>query len=217
MRSVGACALSLGLVLAAAPCRGEGAEHLERLLLGMATSAGVEAAFTERRELALLSAPLESRGRLYFVPPDRLARFTDVPAATALLIDGERVRFREGSEPELDLSGNPMTRPFVENLVVLWSGDRERLERLYRVRLSQDGSRWQLALEPRGAPLDRVIAEIRLRGEDSSLREMLVRDRDGDLTTTHFHDVASDRAFTPEELERLFVEGRPLDAAAGAR
>ena len=42
----------------------------------MAATRGVAAEFRESREVALLVEPLESRGLLYFVPPDRMARFT---------------------------------------------------------------------------------------------------------------------------------------------
>jgi len=222
MRSAAACALSLGLALLAAPARSEGGDidgdfTLEALMERMRRSVGVAAEFTERKELALLSEPLESRGRLYFASPDRLARFTTAPVFSALIIDGDAVRFREGEDEELDLSGDPVARRFVENFIVLWSGDQGRLERLYRVELSAKGERWQLSLSPRGAPLDKVIERIELRGDSQSLLEMEVRDRDGDRTTTAFGVVDVDRTFSPAELERLFEKGLPLDAASGAR
>ena len=83
MRSSAVCWLSLALVLGAA-ARAEdpsapAALTLPELMRRMATTAGVAAAFREEKQLALLSAPLTSRGRLYFVPPDRLARFTSSP------------------------------------------------------------------------------------------------------------------------------------------
>jgi hypothetical protein len=222
MRSAAACALSLGLALLAAPARSEGGDTagdltLEALMERMRRSVGVAAEFTERKELALLSKPLESRGRLYFASPDRLARFTTTPVFSALIVAGDAVRFREGEDEELDLSGDPVARRFVENFVVLWSGDQGRLERLYRVELSAKGERWQLSLSPRGAPLDRVIERIELRGDSQSLLEMEVRERDGDRTITAFGVVDVDRTFSPAELERLFEKGLPLDAASGAR
>jgi hypothetical protein len=222
MRSAAACALSLGLALLAAPARSEGGDTagdltLEALMERMRRSVGVAAEFTERKELALLSKPLESRGRLYFASPDRLARFTTTPVFSALIVAGDAVRFREGEDEELDLSGDPVARRFVENFVVLWSGDQGRLERLYRVELSAKGERWQLSLSPRGAPLDKVIERIELRGDSQSLLEMEVRERDGDRTITAFGVVDVDRTFSPAELERLFEKGLPLDAASGAR
>jgi hypothetical protein len=46
---------------------------------------------------------------------------------------------------------------------------------------------------------------------------MVVRDRDGDRTTTAFGVVDVDRTFSPAELERIFEKGLPLDAATGTR
>jgi outer membrane lipoprotein-sorting protein len=215
----GALALAAASPLAAGEERAHAAAvTLDDLLRDMASTPGVSAQFSERKELALLSAPLESSGWLYFVPPDRFARFTEQPAFSALVIDGERVRFREGDAgDELDLSGNPMTRAFVENFIALWSGDRTRLERLYEARLTFEGERWELALTPRRAPLSRFIEVVSLRGSGDVLEQMTVRDRDGDRTATTFRSVRRDRAFSADELERLFARGMPLEGAAGGR
>ncbi len=220
MRSNAACALSLALLLAA-PGAGRTAEAqspltLAELMRRMADTAGVEARFREIRELGLLSAPLESRGLLYFVPPDRLARFTTEPVASALVVDGGRVRFREGSggAQALDLSGSPTARSFVEHFIVLFGGDLERLERLYRTGFSADGARWTLALTPRRAPLDRFVESVTLRGDERGLVEIALVDRDGDRTTTVFEETRLGRRFSSRELEQLFSEGLPLGAAA---
>jgi hypothetical protein len=219
MRSARAWAFSLGLTLAAAAAaEGDGTLTLGELLEGMATAKGVVAEFTEHKRIALLVAPLESRGRLYFVPPGRLARFTASPGFSSLVVDGDSVRFREGAEGDaFDLSGNPMARVFVDNFIVLWSGDREKLEALYEPDLSSQGERWQLALAPRRPPLDRFIERIVLKGEGRAIAEMEVRERDGDRTTTVFDSVETDRPFTAAELERLFGEGLPLGGTAGDR
>jgi len=223
MRSAIACAL--GAILSSSALCAQAQLHdasrsltLEQLLRSMATSAGVSAQFEERKELALLSAPLESRGRLYFEPPDRFARFTTGPAVTALVIDGERVHFRESSDAEaLDLSGNPMTRAFVENFIALWSGDRARLERLYDVTLAGDRARWELSLAPRAGPLDRFIERITLRGREAALTQMIVRETDGDRTVTEFAAMRLDRAFSADERQQIFARGVPLDEPAEAR
>jgi len=217
MRSSAACALSLALCLAAPAAAGapEPALTLPELMRRMAQTPGVEARFREVREIGLLSAPLESRGLLYFVPPDRLARFTTWPVASALVVDGERVRFREGLEGEArDLSGSRTATTFVEHFLVLWSGDLERLESLYHTRFRAEDGRWSLRLTPRRAPLDRFLESVELRGDDRGLAEIVLLDADGDRTTTHFEETRLDRRFSSPELELLFSAGLPLDAAA---
>jgi hypothetical protein len=193
-------------------------DELGEILRRMAETPGVEALFEERKEIALLAAPLETRGVIYFVPPDRFARFTTAPGESALVVKGDEVQLREGSDArEIDLSGNRMARVFVENFVTLWSGDRERLERLYAPEVLGTPDAWELRLVPRRAPLADVISAITLRGDRDEMRELVVVERDGDRTTTRFARTRSDRVFTPAELERIFTAGAPLEGVPTER
>lgn len=218
MKSSAACSLSLigALVCFHTAAWAQSAE-LSAQLDRMAASSGVEAHFEEHKELSLLAAPLVSRGVIYFVPPDRFARFTSNPGFTSLLVSGDDVRLREGRDAEvIDLTGNPLATVFVDNIVVLWSGDRRELERQYATEYRGDAQAWELVLSPRNQPLKRAIASITLRGDTAGMQEMVVSERDGDSTTTRFEAVRSDRSFTPAELARIFGDGVPLSDAPAA-
>ena len=220
MRLCAACLLSLALVstaLAREPGAAPGSA-LDELLRGMASTAGLEVRFREQKDLSLLSAPLESHGVIYFVPPDRFARFTLSPGYSSLVVDGEALRFRDGRDgDEVDLTGSPTARVFVDNFIVLWSGDRERLAHLYEVELRGDRAAWRLALEPRRRPLSRFIQKIVLSGDAAGMQRMLVQDLNGDRTTTRLEQIRSDRTFTAKELHRIFVTRNPLDGVLGER
>jgi hypothetical protein len=95
-------------------------------------------------------------------------------------------------------------RQFADNLIALWRGDRARLEKLYRLDFSAEGARWALVLAPRGAPLDRFIAKIRLAGDGATMREMELVEADGDRTLTHFEKSDVDHAFGAEEERAVF-------------
>ncbi len=215
MRFSAACGLSLALATAAfagEPDAGDPA--LDAVLERMASTPGVEAIFQERKELRLLTEPLESRGVLYFVPPDRFARFTLDPGFTSLVVDGGVVHLREGRDgDDTDLSGNPVARVFAENFVALWSGDRKQLEHLYTPALRGDPARWELRLVPRRAPLAGALEAITLRGDRDAVREMIVQESDGDRTVTRFPEANGDRIFSSAEIERIFSERMPLAAA----
>lgn len=215
MRFSAVCWLSLTLASAALASETPGDEPvLDAVLERMASTSGVEAVFEERKELSLLTEPLESRGVLYFVPPDRFARFTLHPGFTALVVDGDVVHLREGREgDDTDLSGNPIARVFAENFVALWSGDRAKLEHLYTPALRGDASNWELRLEPRRAPLAGALDAITLRGDRDAVREMIVQERDGDRTVTRFPEANGDRVFTGAEIEQIFTERTPLAGA----
>jgi len=219
MRFSAVCLVSAALASAAFAGEPVGASvELTAILDRMASTSGVEAVFDERKELGLLALPLETHGVIYFVPPDRFARFTVSPGFSSLVVQGEDVRLREGHDGErIDLSGNRVARVFVENFVVLWSGDRERLERLYTPEFRGDPEAWELRLVPRRAPLADVIAAITLRGNRDAMKEMLVEERDGDRTTTRFGATRSDRIFAPEELEQIFIAGEPLEGFQAER
>jgi outer membrane lipoprotein-sorting protein len=199
------------LLLAASAAGAEPPPTLEALMAGMAQTPGVEARFLETKEIALLSEPLETRGTLAFVPPDRLVRTTTEPSRSRLVIAGDRFSFVDAAGGDaIDLSANPLAREFVDNFIVLFNGDLEALRRRYEPELRADESGWELVLRPRQRPLSDLIERITLTGRGRALLRMEMRERDGDRTTTRFEEVQVDRRFTPEEIERLFaVDERP--------
>lgn len=201
-----ALGIALALPAGAAAAEPAGPPTLEALMAGMAQTSGVEARFLERKEIALLSEPIETRGSLVFLPPDRLVRVTTAPSASRLVIAGDSFSFRDAAGGEaMDLSANPLAREFVDNFIVLFNGDLARLRERYEPALSGDGERWTLALRPRHRPLSDLIERITLEGSGRTLRGMEMLERDGDRTTTRFEEVRVDRRFTPEEIERWFA------------
>ena len=180
---------------------------LEALMKGMAGASGVVARFREEKRLALLSEPLESRGTLYFVPPNRLSRETSEPSVTRLVIDGDRFSFRDAAGSEsMDLSASPIAREYVENFIVLFNGDLAALRRRYEPTFRADARGWQLELRPRGVPLTKFIERVTLVGHARVLDRMELVEAGGDRTTTWFEDVRSDRAFSDAELARIFAD-----------
>jgi outer membrane lipoprotein-sorting protein len=213
-RLVGAGFTLAGVLLAAAGASAGSTEAerqaatptLEVLMAGMAETSGVMAKFLERKEIALLSEPIETRGQLVFVPPDHLVRTTEAPSASRLVIAGERFAFRDAAGGDaVDLSANPLAREFVENFIVLFNGDLAKLRERYEPTFTARGATWSLALRPRHRPLSELIERITLVGSGPLLQRMEMLERDGDRTTTTFQDVVVDRRFTPEEIERLFA------------
>jgi outer membrane lipoprotein-sorting protein len=181
---------------------------LEALMAGMAGAKGVRAEFREVKTLALLSRPLESRGVLSFVPPDRMVRRTLEPAPSSLVVDGRRVTFTDASGgAPVDLSADPSAREFVDNFTTIFRGDLESLRRRYEVAFESEPPRWRLLLRPRDALLQRFVDSLTLEGEGEAMRQMTLVERDGDRTETWFERVETDRAFTPEEIRELFGGG----------
>jgi len=192
---------------AAAPAPPEGTLTLETLMARMAATSGVRARFRERKEVALLSRPLESEGVLFFVPPRRLARFTTAPTEQAFVIDGERLSFHDAAGGDrVDLSRNAVARTVVENFVVLFGGDLAALRARYETQFAADGPRWRLGLVPRDARVRAVLSRVDLAGEGPKLLEMAVSEAEGDRTVTTFPEVAVDVRFDAATLARAFPQ-----------
>jgi len=184
------------------------AADLSALLAGMRSAPGVIAQFTETKELALLSAPLESTGTIYFVPPDRLVRVVTSPGRSRLVVDGDKVRFEDDNgRKALDLSASPMARQLIDSFVVLFNGDEARLKELYVTEFSSDGTTWRLRLLPRSAPLNRMVGSFDLTGAGARIDRMESVEPDGDRTVTLFGETNAQHRFGAEELVELFEEG----------
>ena len=188
---------------------------LALLLAGFRTLPGFEARFEEVKTLALLAAPLRSRGRLYFAPPATLLRRVDAPNPHDILIREQVVRIATpGSKDSprdiqtIDLAERDDVRPLVESMLWIFSGDLAQLEAIYRIDyqvLAPPASgRWQLGLTPRQAPLSSLIRSLSISGRGHAAESLEVIETGGDRTTTRFLDANPERRFAPGEIEVLF-------------
>jgi outer membrane lipoprotein-sorting protein len=181
------------------------AADLSSLLAGMRSATGVVAKFTETKELALLSSPLQAAGAIYFLPPDRLVREVTSPGRSRLVVDGDRVRFEdETGSKAMDLSGSPIARQLIDSFVVLFNGDEKRLKELYEATFSAEGSAWKLHLVPRSMPLSRMVASFDLAGSGARIDRMEAVEPDGDRTVTVFGETELHHRFGEDELAQLF-------------
>jgi len=187
------------------------APDLGSVMAGLARSGGVRARFVERKHLALLRAPLESGGTLYFDPPDRLARHVDRPGPAALAVSGDDVVMRDATgETRLSLRESEVARGLVRGIAVVLRGDVETLRARYRVELRPAPPGWVLELEPRDARLGRLVESLVVHGAGAQIRRIVVHEEGGDRTETVFTEVETGVRFAPDERGRLFLlEGPP--------
>ena len=216
-----ACLLLLPLTATAAPAPHKATEgkaeaktaakapaDIDALLAGLSKAPGLYAHFREEKHITLLQAPLVSEGSLYFTPPSRFARHTERPIASTMIIDGNQLQFGNADGQEsMNLGTNPVARLFADSFVMLLSGNRAGLERLFKMQLSstsQKAGEWKLVLTPRVAPMDKMIKELELRGRGLNLNELDVREASGDWTRTTFTDVDLGRHYSAAEQAKFF-------------
>ena len=176
------------------------------------SSGGVRAEFSEKRYLAILKAPIETEGVLYFSPPDRLARYTTHPGHSSLVVNGNRLTLRdETGEQTLTLGSSELARGLVDSFAVLLRGDLQALRATYRVKLhsqedhgTPDAFAWTLDLEPRSPTIRRLIERIRVEGRGNKLALMETLETTGDRSIMVFTVVQTGLIFSTEEVERVF-------------
>ena len=191
----------------AAPAAAKAPADVDALLAGLSKAPGLYARFREEKHITLLQAPLVSEGSIYFTPPARFARHTEKPIASVMVIDGNQLQFGNADGQEsMNLGTNPVARLFADAFVMLLSGNRAGLEKIFKMQLTpKAGAEWKLVLTPRVAPMDKMIKELELRGRGLDLNELDVREASGDWTRTTFTNVDLNRRYTAAEQTKFFT------------
>jgi outer membrane lipoprotein-sorting protein len=193
----------------AAPARPADASAL---FAAFARVEGFEARFEEEKHLALLAAPLASRGRLYYLRPGYLLRRVESPEASRLLITPDELKMsgRDGDE-RIDLRQSDDVRLFVTSIVQVLLGDEAGLKATYGVEFTADAADsagWTLALTPLGPPVSHLMKSLVLRGSGFVVSSIELLDANGDRTVTRVLEADVTRHFSREEQSELF-EIRP--------
>jgi len=180
-------------------------QSLESLMTLLSTSGGVDAHFRELRQLSILNQPIESRGKLYFAPPDWLARHVTEPGEARIVVRDDRVSFRDETGVQvLELGSSEVARAMVGNVSVLLRGDLEALEKGYEVEFHAEEDRWTLDLVPRNRVVRGLIERLRVDGRANELVRMESTETSGDVTVTEFSQVKVGVDFSPEARAEIF-------------
>lgn len=189
------------------PTTRPGGSQLESLLAEFARMPGLAARFREEKHMELLHEPLVSRGMIYFARPGRLARYTEEPARSTLLVEGRKLSYAaSGVQRTLDIDAHPMLAAFVRGLRLILEGDLRGLRDVFVMRLDDVGhdGAWELVLEPRHDALKRSVKMLRVSGRGRSISELRILERAGDATHIVFSAVDSNRRFTTREITEFF-------------
>jgi outer membrane lipoprotein-sorting protein len=181
------------------------APSLEDVMGRLAASGGVRATYQERKHLSLLSS-LESEGKLYFEPPDRLARHVEKPGRAWMAVRDDQLVMRDATgEERLQLGRSDVARGLVEGLAVVLRGDLALLNDRYEVAFRALESGWRIDLTPRSRPLRGLIASMAIEGMDGEIRRVEVHEENGDRTVTELSGIETAVQFTPEQSAEIFL------------
>ncbi|GAB3492201.1 hypothetical protein GCM10027399_10740 [Curvibacter fontanus] len=172
----------LGTVLLAGTSVSQAAEwQLGELMQLLAQTQNGQARFVERKYISMLDKPVESSGELSFTAPDRMEMRTLRPRKQSMLLEGNRLTLeQDGRQKTVNLQSYPEVAAFVEGIRGTLAGDRQALEKVYRVHLLGTPARWQLMLEPREPTMSRIISRIRIGGSQGEVSSVAYDHADGD-------------------------------------
>jgi outer membrane lipoprotein-sorting protein len=173
--------LTLSVALpAAAADSGWGLESLMQMLAQVKSA---RAAFTERKEVSILNAPLESSGTLVYRAPGFLEKRTVKPKPETLVLDNETLTLEDKARNRkrvLRLQEHPAIWALVESIRATLAGDRSALARFYRITLEGSEAEWRLTLDPTDAVVQRTVERVRISGSHAAIREIEVFEAAGD-------------------------------------
>lgn len=178
-----AAALVAAGVLLAGSVAGAAEWGVQQLMRELAQVKSAKARFTERKDIAILSAPVESSGTLLYTAPDRLEKHTLLPRAQSLVLDRDRLTIESkalGQRRTFALRDHPEIGAFVESIRATLAGDLAALNRHYRVGLDGSESAWRLTLEPTDSGVRKFVREIQLSGRHDSIVSVEITETNGD-------------------------------------
>lgn len=178
LRRVFLCCLALLAITSYAA-----AWNIDALMAELAQAKPGRAKFVEKKTVSLLDEPVVSSGELLYVAPDRLERKTLKPAPETMLVDGDRVMLERGGRTHtLSLQEHPELAGLVDSIRGTLAGNRQMLERSFRLQLEGSRTYWKLTLVPIDTRLTRMIRAIRMEGTHERVRSIELEQMDGDFS-----------------------------------
>lgn len=173
--------LSLAFTACMAPVSYADEWDLDQLMRTLAQTRSGHASFIEKKSIAILEKPVESSGELFYSAPDRLEKRTLKPKAESMLLDhGTLTIEQKGKKHVLQLQSYPEIAAFIDSIRGTLAGERKALERTYELSLEGDEQNWTLTLLPLDAKMKKVVERICISGERNELRNIEIRQADGD-------------------------------------
>jgi hypothetical protein len=169
---VSASLLAIAAPLFAAPEAGGDPVDTGWILSHLARPAPTRTAFVELRDSKLLKAPLRIQGEYRRPDTGTLVREVRAPyLETTTIRDGNVSIARDGKTPRtFSLARVPELAGLQAGFGALLSGDRDQLERHYRLASAGSRQHWTLTLTPKDAAFAAKVRDITLHGRGAELR-----------------------------------------------
>ena len=154
---------------------------IDQLMQTLAQTRSGHVSFVEKKSIAMLDAPVESSGELFYTAPDRLEKRTLKPKPESMILDQGTLLVERGRQKHsLQLQDYPELAAFIDSIRGTLAGDRKALERNYRLSLDGSNQNWTLQLLPVNEKMLAVVKRIRIAGVREDVNRIEISQADGD-------------------------------------
>jgi len=154
---------------------------IDQLMQTLAQTRSGHVSFVEKKSIAMLDAPVESSGELFYTAPDRLEKRTLKPKPETMILDQGTLLVERGRQKHsLQLQDYPELAAFIDSIRGTLAGDRKALERNYRLSLDGSSQNWTLQLLPSNEKMLAVVKRIRIAGVREDVIRIEISQADGD-------------------------------------
>jgi len=154
---------------------------IDQLMQTLAQTRSGHVSFVEKKSIAMLDAPVESSGELFYTAPDRLEKRTLKPKPETMILDQGTLLVERGRQKHsLQLQDYPELAAFIDSIRGTLAGDRKALERNYRLSLDGSSQNWTLQLLPSNEKMLAVVKRIRIGGVREDVNRIEIFQVDGD-------------------------------------
>jgi len=154
---------------------------IDQLMQTLAQTRSGHVSFVEKKSIAMLDAPVESSGELFYTAPDRLEKRTLKPKPETMILDQGTLLVERGRQKHsLQLQDYPELAAFIDSIRGTLAGDRKALERNYHLSLDGSSQNWTLQLLPVNEKMLAVVKRIRIAGVREDVNRIEIFQADGD-------------------------------------
>lgn len=166
--------------------------EISSLMELLAKNRGGLTTFTEKKQIAMLDAPLESSGELLYKAPNYLEKRTLTPKPESFVLDNDTITIKRGKKRyTLKLQSHPKVAIFIESIRGTLAGDQAALQRLYQLDLAGESQQWTLTLSPSDSRMSDIINHILIHGEHGKINSIEIHQADGDYSVMYIEQPAT--------------------------
>jgi len=189
--------LKVALLLLFTVPNGYADEILTRISVRVAKVTITEGEFLQEKRLKYLTKPLITKGSFIYQQNRGVLWKTLTPLVSTLLINDSQILTEEGRQAIPPAFGGVFN--------ILLSGELLNLEENFDITGTDNGKSWQLKLVPKDELMKKIIAFIRVEG-DQDIRVWELQETGGNLTRINFSQITHPDYLNKEQLadfERL--------------